>query len=320
MLGRLIDDLDDVDFLEKIKLQQKNWIGRSEGAEVKFKITGTDDFLTVFTTRPDTLFGATYMVIAPEHKLIEKYSNKITNMSEIEEYKTKASLKSDFERAEINKDKTGIEIKGITATNPLTGKEIPIWISDYVLSSYGTGAIMAVPAHDTRDYEFAVKFNLPIIQVLEEETGSPHENEFHKNSIVAVVYDEKEDKYLTINWHKNGGRLFIGGTIKENETALDCAIREIAEETGYTDLELAKLYSRIEPLGYHLEVRSDAKEYLSDKGYDRQYGARPLRRCIQTYLETPISEEIVEGRVSQGDTIVAYYDNEIKQLKLKTDH
>ena len=164
---RLIDDLDDLDFLDKIKTQQKNWIGRSEGAEVKFKISGTEDELTVYTTRPDTLFGATYMVIAPEHKLIEKYSSKITNMDEIEAYKKQASLKSDFERAEINKNKTGVEIKGIKAINPLTGTEIPVWISDYVLSTYGTGAIMAVPAHDTRDYEFATKFNLPIIQVVD---------------------------------------------------------------------------------------------------------------------------------------------------------
>ena len=164
---RLIDDLDDLDFLDKIKTQQKNWIGRSEGAEVKFKISGTEYELTVYTTRPDTLFGATYMVIAPEHKLIEKYSSKITNMDEIEAYKKQASLKSDFERAEINKDKTGVEIKGIKAINPLTGTEIPVWISDYVLSTYGTGAIMAVPAHDTRDYEFATKFNLPIIQVVD---------------------------------------------------------------------------------------------------------------------------------------------------------
>ena len=169
---RLIDDLDDLDFIERVKVQQKNWIGRSEGAEVKFKITGAEDELLVYTTRPDTLFGATYMVIAPEHKLIEKYSSKITNMDEITDYKQQASMKSDFERAEINKDKTGVEIKGITATNPLTGKEIPIWISDYVLSSYGTGAIMAVPAHDTRDYEFATKFNLPIIQVVDGEDAN----------------------------------------------------------------------------------------------------------------------------------------------------
>ena len=163
---RLIDDLDDVDYLDKIKAQQRNWIGRSEGAEVQFKIDGTDKTLTVYTTRPDTLFGATYMVVAPEHHIIEELQNKITNMDEINQYKYQASLKSDFERAELNKEKTGCEIKGIKAINPLTGKEIPIWISDYVLITYGTGAIMAVPGHDTRDHDFAKKFNLPIIQVI----------------------------------------------------------------------------------------------------------------------------------------------------------
>ena len=163
---RLLDDLDEVDYLEQIKTQQRNWIGRSEGAEVKFKISNSSEELIVFTTRPDTLFGATYMVIAPEHNLIEKFANRITNLDEIKEYQNKAALKSDFERAEINKDKTGVEIKGLTAINPLTEKEIPIWISDYVLSSYGTGAIMAVPGHDSRDFEFATKFGLPIIQVV----------------------------------------------------------------------------------------------------------------------------------------------------------
>ena len=163
---RLLDDLDDVDFLEKIKTQQRNWIGRSEGAEVKFKIANSDEELLVFTTRPDTLFGATYMVIAPEHKLIEKFADRITNLDEVKDYQNKSALKSDFERSEINKEKTGVEIKGVKAINPLTNKEIPIWISDYVLSNYGTGAIMAVPAHDTRDFEFATKYNLPIKPVI----------------------------------------------------------------------------------------------------------------------------------------------------------
>ena len=163
---RLINDLDEVNFLDKIKAQQVNWIGRSEGAEVTFKIANSSETLTVYTTRPDTLFGATYMVVAPEHHIIEKLANKITNMDEIEEYKKKAALKSDFERSELNKEKTGCEIKGIKAINPLTGKEIPIWISDYVLITYGTGAIMAVPGHDTRDHDFATKFNLPIVQVI----------------------------------------------------------------------------------------------------------------------------------------------------------
>ena len=166
---RLIDDLDDVDFLDKIKIQQKNWIGSSEGAEVKFKIANMDKTLTVYTTRPDTLFGATYMVISPEHPILKELENKIENLNDVQEYQKQASLKSAFERSELNKEKTGVEIKGIRAINPLTNKEIPIWISDYVLITYGTGAIMAVPAHDTRDYEFAKKFNLPIVQVVDGE-------------------------------------------------------------------------------------------------------------------------------------------------------
>ena len=165
----LIDDLDDVDFLDKIKTQQKNWIGRSEGAEVDFKISGMDKTLKVYTTRPDTLFGATYMVISPEHPILKELHDKIENIDEVEEYQKQASLKSAFERSELNKEKTGVEIKGIKAINPLTNEEIPIWISDYVLITYGTGAIMAVPAHDTRDYEFAKKFNLPIVQVVDGE-------------------------------------------------------------------------------------------------------------------------------------------------------
>ena len=168
---RLIDDLDDIDFLDKIKAQQTNWIGRSEGAEVNFKIEGTDDNLLIYTTRPDTIFGATYMVVAPEHELIKKYENKITNLDEVNDYKAKAALKSDFERAELNKEKTGVEIKGIKAINPLTNEAIPIWISDYVLITYGTGAIMAVPAHDTRDFEFASKMGLEIKQVIKPANG-----------------------------------------------------------------------------------------------------------------------------------------------------
>ncbi len=162
---RLIDDLDDLAFVERVKTQQKNWIGRSTGAEVDFTAT-TGDKIRVYTTRPDTLFGATYMVVSPEHKLIDKWADVLQNMDEINEYRQKAAHKSDFERTEVNKDKTGVELKGVRAINPVNGKEIPIFISDYVLVSYGTGAIMAVPAHDTRDWEFAKKFGLPIIEVV----------------------------------------------------------------------------------------------------------------------------------------------------------
>ncbi len=174
---RLIDDLDDVDFLDKIKAQQKNWIGRSEGAEVNFKIKDTDDSLLIYTTRPDTIFGATYMVISPEHPFIEKHKDMIQNLSEVKDYQEKAAMKSDFERAELNKEKTGVEIKGIKAINPLTNEEIPIWISDYVLITYGTGAIMAVPAHDQRDFEFAKKFNLPIKLVIKSKTEDIEDKE-----------------------------------------------------------------------------------------------------------------------------------------------
>lgn len=173
---RLIDDLDDLDYLEKIKIQQKNWIGRSEGAEVNFKIKDIEDSLLVYTTRPDTIYGATYMVIAPEHELVEKYKDKILNKEEVEEYKKKSALKSDFERSELNKEKTGVEIKGIKAINPFTNEEIPIWISDYVLITYGTGAIMAVPAHDDRDFEFAKKFNLPIKPVIKPDLKNINED------------------------------------------------------------------------------------------------------------------------------------------------
>ncbi len=164
---KLLDGLDKVDFIERVKTQQRNWIGRSEGAEVDFRLTPVDEKLRVYTTRPDTLFGATYMVISPEHPLIEKYKAQIANYDELIAYKEAAAKKSDFERTEMAKDKTGVEIKGIRAVNPVSGKEIPVWVSDYVLMTYGTGAIMAVPAHDERDWEFAKKFNLPIIEVVE---------------------------------------------------------------------------------------------------------------------------------------------------------
>ena len=162
---KLLEGLDEVDFIDRVKTQQRNWIGRSYGTQVKFS-TNIGDTFEVFTTRADTLFGVTYMVMSPEHPLINKWADKITNMDEVTAYKQEAAKKSDFERTELAKDKTGVKISGITAINPVNGKEVPIFIADYVLISYGTGAIMAVPAHDTRDWEFAKKFGLPIIEVV----------------------------------------------------------------------------------------------------------------------------------------------------------
>ena len=163
---RLIDDLDEVDYLDKIKAQQINWIGRSEGAEVYFDIAGSAERLQVYTTRCDTLFGATYMVVSPEHPIIETLKDRITNLDDVRAYQKLASAKSDFERGELAKEKTGVPLAGVMAINPVTGREIPVWISDYVLMGYGTGAIMAVPAHDERDYDFAKKFGLPIVEVV----------------------------------------------------------------------------------------------------------------------------------------------------------
>ena len=162
---RLIDDLNDVDYIERVKIQQRNWIGRSTGAEVDFKTT-EGDTLTVYTTRPDTLFGATYMVISPEHPMIEQWADKLNNIEDVRAYREEAARKSDFERTELNKDKTGVKLDGVAAINPVNGKQIPIFVSDYVLMGYGTGAIMAVPAHDDRDWEFAKKFGCEIIEVV----------------------------------------------------------------------------------------------------------------------------------------------------------
>lgn len=206
---RLLEDLDKVDYIQRVKLQQQNWIGRSTGAEVDFEVTGGSK-LRVFTTRPDTLFGATYMVIAPEHPLIEEQKERITNLDELYQYQELASKKSDFERTELVKEKTGVEIKGIKAINPVTQNEIPILISDYVLMSYGTGAIMAVPGHDTRDWEFAKAFNLPIVEVVaggnvEEEAYLDIENGVMVNSDFLNGLQVKEAKEKITAWLEEKG-------------------------------------------------------------------------------------------------------------------
>ena len=164
---RLLEGLDTVDFIEPVKIQQRNWIGKSGGAEIHFKVKDTDAVLNVFTTRPDTLFGATYMVVAPEHPIVKDHRDMIKNIDEVDAYIAEVEKKSDFERTELSKEKTGVALEGLYGVNPANGKEIPIWISDYVLMTYGTGAIMSVPAHDERDWEFAKKFNLPIVPVID---------------------------------------------------------------------------------------------------------------------------------------------------------
>ncbi len=191
---KLIKDLDSVDYVERVKVSQKNWIGKSEGAEVDFRVKGKEETLRIYTTRPDTLFGVTYMVLSPEHPMIDKYQEEIGNWDEVVAYREMAARKSDFERTELAKDKTGVAIDGLTAVNPVNGKEIPIWISDYVLMTYGTGAIMAVPAHDERDWEFAKKFGLPIIEVV---AGS-------ETGVEEAVYTDVEDGILVNSDFLNG--------------------------------------------------------------------------------------------------------------------
>ncbi len=208
---RLIDDLDDLDYIERVKIQQKNWIGRSTGAELTFK-TNTEDDITVYTTRPDTLFGVTYMVISPEHPLLEKWKPLIKNVDEVEKYQDAAAHKSDFERGELNKDKTGVRLEGIEVTNPATGKTVPMFVSDYVLMGYGTGIVMGVPGHDQRDWEFATKFGLPIIEVV---SGG----DITKEAFVA-----KDDSAIMVN-----SGFLNGMTVKEAIPAM----KKHVVEAGY---------------------------------------------------------------------------------------
>ncbi len=310
---KLLDGLDSLDWPESTKEMQRNWIGKSVGAHVKFKVKGTDKDFTVFTTRPDTLFGATYCVLSPEHALV----NEIVSAEQkevVEEYQKTCATKSEMERTELNKDKTGV-FTGAYAINPVNNTEIPIWIADYVLATYGTGAIMAVPAHDERDYEFAQKFDIPVIQVLEEETGTPHENEFTKNSIVAIVYDKENDKYLTINWHDKGGRLFIGGTIKEGEEPLDCALREVEEETGYNDLKLVHetfkikhhyyafnkdKYFQIECTGFLFELNSNSNSNQNldeDEVFDVEWVSKEV---VEKEIMDELHKKTYEYTLSRG--------------------
>lgn len=249
---RLLNNLDDLDWPEPIKTMQRNWIGKSEGASLEFRVTSSElrdqKVINVFTTRPDTLFGATYMVLAPEHKLVEELKGQIKNWKEVEKYIKKSSSKSQLERTDLAKEKTGVELKGISAINPGTEEEIPVWIADYVLSSYGTGAIMAVPAHDERDFEFAKKFDLEIKQVIapyftdaDGKDAIRDDKETVERKLINVfIKHGKEDKYVCLDWEKFGWHSGIIGGVEEGESIIEAATREIIEETGYTDLKFIR--------------------------------------------------------------------------------
>lgn len=240
---RLLNDLEGLDWSESIKSMQRNWIGKSQGVEIDFSVEGIKDKLKVFTTRPDTIFGATFIVLAPDHPSV-KIVSKESNSNKVEEYIKRTESESDIQRQETDREKTGV-FTGSYVTNPLSGSKMPIWISDYVLSGYGTGAIMGVPAHDNRDLEFAKKFNLPIINVINPEVireDAKDKTEFvPKRKIVAVVEND-QGQILTIDWGPEmGGLLTVGGTMEEGETPEQTALREIAEETGYSDIEILEV-------------------------------------------------------------------------------
>lgn len=250
---RLIKDLETVDYLDKIKTQQVNWIGKSEGSTIKFKIATSplasrNDTIDVYTTRADTLFGCTYVVLAPEHTLIQNIESRISNIEEVKEYIKETKKKSDLERTELIKDKTGVELKGIKAINPINGEEIPIFVADYVLASYGTGAVMAVPAHDQRDFEFATKYGIAIKQVIaplySTDTGpdavKADKETVTRKMITAIVKHWDEDKIFCLNWEKFDWHSFILGGIDDGETGADAAKREVIEETGYQNIKSIK--------------------------------------------------------------------------------
>lgn len=333
---RLVDDLDILkDWPESFKEAERNWIGRSDGSEIDFQIDGTDKKFTVFTTRADTLFGATYTVLSPEHELVGKLitdnNSQITNKEEIQKYIENSKKKTEIERTAEGKEKTGVKLEGIFAINPANNEKLPVFIADYVLAHYGTGAIMAVPAHDERDFEFAKKFNLPIKTVIEPITGEVRENEEKRNSIVALVRDPKNGKILSLNWgEKYGGRLFIGGGIEKGESIESAAVREIREETGYSEVRListsevihhhyfahSKGVSRnIDAVGLFFELIGDKQEPLSqddtEKGkFEVEWiDESEAEKSVTDALHKYVFQKFIQNKVYTGSGILSESGN-----------
>ena len=316
---RLLKDLDSLDWPESIKESQRNWIGKSEGAEINFSMVAnflplrpssgasgskrdprdqkiSDHYeIKVFTTRPDTIFGATYVVLAPEHELIKQLQDKIENWNEVEQYIKKSEKKTEIDRIAEGKEKTGVELKGVKAINPATKEEIPIWIADYVLAHYGTGAIMAVPAHDERDFEFAKKYKLPITEVIEPvfidntEQSKPKENLpfIERQSVNVIVKHWKENKYLCLQWKKVDWRTFVTGGIETGQTPEEAARMEVQEETGYTDLKFIKEVGRLCSKFYH-----NPKQINRSAHFHTMYFELQSDTCEETTKEEKEKHEI----------------------------
>ena len=244
---RLLTDLEGLDWPEAIKESQRHWIGKSEGAEFSFEVIDHQEKITVFTTRPDTLYGVTYLVLAPEHPLVTKLLPKLDNSEEVERYVAAVKNKPDLERTAEGKEKSGVCLKGLQVVHPLTKKALPVWVADYVLADYGTGAVMAVPAHDQRDFQFAKKYNLPIIPVVipavVDQGNPPRQNKttVERRTVHALVRDPKNNTFILLQWKKYPWRNFIVGGVEEGEDIIEAARREVAEETGYKDLKFIKV-------------------------------------------------------------------------------
>jgi leucyl-tRNA synthetase len=281
---RLLMDLDIkkdsenlLDWPESIKILQKNWIGKSEGAIIKFKVQSAklkvEEEIEVFTTRPDTLFGVTYVVLAPEHKLVNDFLTAVENKNEVEEYIKKVKNISEIERTDTKKEKTGVQLKGINVINPANNEVVPLWIADYVLPDYGTGAVMAVPAHDERDWEFAKKFGLNNRQVVapyfENKTDLIPKTDKEiqeRNNVHVVIFNPKNGKYLLQKWKNQGWQSFVTGGIESNENLIDCAKREVLEETGYKNIKhIQKLTDNWEVHSYFYAPHKDVNRYMKAK-------------------------------------------------------
>lgn len=316
----LLEELEAVDWPERIKTMQRNWIGKSEGARIKFQIPNPKSQIEVFTTRPDTLFGATYMVLAPEHPLVGDVTTQ-DQQKQVTEYVKRAQKKSTIERQEDSKAKTGV-FTGAYAINPINQEKLPIWVADYVLMEYGSGAIMAVPAHDQRDYEFAKQYQLPIKVVIEPITGEKQDDPQFRHGIVAVVENEAGE-LLTLNWGDSyGGHLLIGGGMEEEENAEDCARREIKEETGYRNVELISrtetihhnyfakskgIAREMEAIGLHFKLVDDTQGEQDLEAYERDkfslawLSQEEAQRRIQDPLHHYVFERLLLDRVYTGE-------------------
>lgn len=292
---RLYDDLDGLDWPNEIKEQQKNWIGKSVGAEIEFTIKDSesldlDQKMKVFTTRPDTLFGATYVVLAPESNLVKELisAGKISNASEVEKYITEARAKSEIERTKVEKEKTGIKLEGVFSINPATKEEIPIFVADYVLASYGTGSVMAVPAHDERDYAFAKKFDLPIKHVIcphrVDPVNSPQKDKetVERKNIHVLLIDKKENKVACLHWKEHDWKTLIVGGVEGDEDDITAAKREVYEETGYKNLKYVKHLNPIPVI---------AEYYAAHKNHNKKVATHGLVFELENHDRDEISEE-----------------------------